>query len=147
MVDSLWFVIALLLLAVESVVLVLLLTLRWETSRADARETRTEYLQPNYNEVAEVDFVIVPGRAMSLRAARSGAMREPVNLTVNGYERSEQYEIDGLTVTQKQNAGRYTSVSWTRDGFDYILYSQKPEMNMISGLAVPFIVNARAEET
>lgn len=173
MVDSLWFVIALLLLAVESVVLVLLLTLRWETSRADARETRTEYLQPNYNEVAgfrlaaypdneiiipqrywliesevaEVDFVIVPGRAMSLRAARSGAMREPVNLTVNGYERSEQYEIDGLTVTQKQNAGRYTSVSWTRDGFDYILYSQKPEMNMISGLAVPFIINARAEET
>ena len=116
MVDSLWFVIALLLLVVESVVLVLLLTLRWETPRADARETRTEYLQPNYNEVAgfrlaaypdneiiipqrywlierevaEVDFVIVPGRAMSLRAARSGVMREPVNLTVNGYERSEQ---------------------------------------------------------
>ena len=51
MVDSLWFVIALLLLVVESVVLVLLLTLRWETPRADARETRTEYLQPNYNGV------------------------------------------------------------------------------------------------
>ena len=172
MVDLLWFVLALVLLAVESVVLVVLFALRREPPRTDTRETRTEYLQPNYNEVAgfrlaaypdneiiipqrywliesevaEVDFIIVPGRAMSLRAARSGAMREPTNLTVNGYERTEQYEIDCLTVTQKQNAGRYTSVSWTRDGFDYILYSQKPEMNMVSGLAVPFITNTRAEE-
>ena len=55
--------------------------------------------------------------------------------------------VNLLTVTQKQNAGRYTSISWTRDGFDYILYSQKPEMNMVSGLAVPFITNTRAEET
>jgi len=161
------------LLAAETVVLVLLLVLRWKTPRTDTRETRTEYLQPNYNEVAgfrlaaypdneiiipqrcwliesevaELDFVIVPGRAMSLRVARSGTMREPTNLTVNGYERTEEYEIDGLTVTQKQNTGRYTSISWTRDGFDYILYSQKPEMNMVSGLAVPFITNTRAEET
>ena len=163
----------LILLAAETVVLVLLLVLRWKTPRTDTRETRTEYLQPNYNEVAgfrlaaypdneiiipqrcwliesevaELDFVIVPGRAMSLRVARSGTMREPTNLTVNGYERTEEYEIDGLTVTQKQNTGRYTSISWTRDGFDYILYSQKPEMNMVSGLAVPFITNTRAEET
>ena len=114
MVDSLWFVLVLVLLAVVSVALVLVLVLRREEQR-EGRETRTEYLQPNYNEVAgfrlaaypdneiiipqrywlierevaEVDFVIVPGRAMSLRAARSGVMREPVNLTVNGYERSE----------------------------------------------------------
>ena len=141
MVDLLWFVLTLILLAAETVVLVLLLVLRWKTPRTDTRETRTEYL------VAELDFVIVPGRAMSLRVARSGTMREPTNLTVNGYERTEEYEIDGLTVTQKQNTGRYTSISWTRDGFDYILYSQKPEMNMVSGLAVPFITNTRAEET
>ena len=173
MVDLRWFVFVLILLAVESVALIRLWRRHQKTQGPDTRETRTEYLQPNYNEVAgfrlvaypdneiiipqrywliesevaEVDFIIVPGRAMSLRAARSGAMREPTNLTVNGYERIEQYEIDGLTVTQKQNAGRFTSVSWTRDGFDYILYSQKPEMNMVSGLAVPFIVNTRAEET
>lgn len=172
MVDSLWFVIALILLAVESVALILLLVLRREEPRPDARQTRTEYLQPNYNEVAgfrltaypdneiiipkrywliesevaEIDFIIVPGRAMSLRAARQGTMRKPANLTASDYERTEQYEIDGLTVTQKQNAGRFTSLSWTRDGFDYILYSQSPEMNMVSGLGVPFIVNTRAEE-
>lgn len=172
MVDSLWFVIVLILLAAESVALILLLMLRREELRPDARQTRTEYLQPNYNEVAgfrltaypdneiiipqrywliesevaEIDFIIVPGRAMSLRAARQGTMREPINLTANGYERTEQYEIDGLTVTQKQNAGRFTSLSWARDGFEYILYSQKPEMNMVSGLGVPFVVNTRAEE-
>ena len=166
MVDFLWFVLTLILLAAETVVLVLLLVLRRETPRTDTRETRTEYLQPNYNEVAGFRLaaypdneIIIPQRCwliesavaevdfVSLRVARSGTMRKPTNLTVNGYERSEQYEIDGLTVTQKQNAGRYTSISWTRDGFDYILYSQKPEMNMVSGLAVPFITNTRAEET
>lgn len=94
MVDLLWFVLTLILLAAETVVLVSLLVLRRETPRTDTRETRTEYLQPNYNEVAgfrlaaypdneiiipqrcwliesevgEVDFVIVPGRAMSLRS-------------------------------------------------------------------------------
>lgn len=86
MVDLLWLVLTLILLAAETVVLVLLLVLRWKTPRTDTRETRTEYLQPNYNEVAgfrlaaypdneiiipqrcwliesevaEVDFVIVP---------------------------------------------------------------------------------------
>ena len=63
------------------------------------------------------------------------------------FDVARQGYVNLLTVTQKQNAGRYTSISWTRDGFDYILYSQKPEMNMVSGLAVPFITNTRAEET
>ena len=47
MVDLLWLVLTLILLAVETVVLVLLLVLRWKTPRTDTRETRTEYLQPN----------------------------------------------------------------------------------------------------
>ena len=46
MVDLLWFVLTLILLAAETVVLVLLLVLRWKTPRTDTRETRTEYLQP-----------------------------------------------------------------------------------------------------
>ena len=45
MVDLLWFVLTLILLAAETVVLVLLLVLRWKTPRTDTRETRTEYLQ------------------------------------------------------------------------------------------------------
>ena len=41
-VDLLWFVLTLILLAAETVVLVLLLVLRWKTPRTDTRETRTE---------------------------------------------------------------------------------------------------------
>ena len=49
MVDSLWFVLALVLLAVVSVALVLVLVLRREEAHC-GRATRTEYLQPNYGE-------------------------------------------------------------------------------------------------
>ena len=51
----------------------------------------------------------------------------------------------GITVTQRQNAGRISSVSWVRDGYEYLLYSLQPEMNMIAGLAVPFVTNTRVE--
>ena len=51
MVDSLWFVLTLVLLAVVSVVLVLVLILRREET-CPARETRTEYLHPDYGQTA-----------------------------------------------------------------------------------------------
>ena len=86
MVDSLWFVLTLALLAVVSVALVLVLILRREETRP-ARETRTEYLHPDYGQacgfrvasapssevilpyrywlieerVSEIDYDIVPG--------------------------------------------------------------------------------------
>lgn len=88
MVDSLWFVLALVLLAVVSVALVLVLVLRREEAHG-GRETRTEYLQPNYGQtggfrvssapsneiimpyrywliegqVSEIDYDIVPAAA------------------------------------------------------------------------------------
>ena len=141
MVDSLWFVLTLVLLAVVSVALVLVLILRREETRP-ARETRTEYLHPDYGQacgfrvasapssevilpyrywlieerVSEIDYDIVPGRRMSLRTAKQG-----------------------------QNAGRISSIFWVRDGYEYLLYSMQPEMNMIAGLAVPFVTNTRVE--
>ena len=48
-------------------------------------------------------------------------------------------------VTQRQNAGRITGISWARDGYEYLLYSMQPEMNMVVGLAVEFVTNTRAE--
>ena len=51
MVDSLWFVLTLVLLAVVSVALVLVLILRREET-CPARETRTEYLHPDYGQTA-----------------------------------------------------------------------------------------------
>ena len=166
MVDSLWFVLALVLLAVVSVALVLVLVLRREEAHG-GRETRTEYLQPNYGQtggsapsneiimpyrywliegqVSEIDYDIVPGRRMSLRTARTGQMLYPVGFFDLAFEDVQQYDIDGVTVTQRQNAGRITGISWTREGYEYLLYSLQPEMNMIAGLAVEFVTNTRAE--
>lgn len=135
------------------------------------RETRTQYDRPDYNEkagfavtaspeseiilkdrlwliensVAELDFTIVPGRWARLRVARSGGMRYPAGFAQNAFESVEQYEIDGLQVRQYQNAGGLTAVSWTREDFDYLLYAEEPEMNMIAGLTVPFVSTTRAK--
>lgn len=170
MVDSLWFVLALVLLAVVSVALVLVLVLRREEAHC-GRETRTEYLQPNYGQtggfrvssapsnetiipyrywliegqVSEIDYDIVPGRRMSLRTAKQGQMLYPTDFFEFTFEDVQQYDIDGITVTQRQNAGRISSIFWVRDGYEYLLYSMQPEMNMIAGLAVPFVTNTRVE--
>ncbi|MCI6786723.1 MAG: hypothetical protein MR574_03260 [Oscillospiraceae bacterium] len=170
MVDSLWFVLVLVLLAVVSVALVLVLVLRREEQR-EGRETRTEYLQPNYGQaggfrvsavpsneiilpyrywliegqVSEIDYDIVPGRRMSLRTARQGQMLYPAGFFDLAFEDVQSYTINGITVTHRQNPGRITSVSWARDGYEYLLYSLQPEMNMIAGLAVEFVTNTRAE--
>lgn len=170
MVDSLWFVLALVLLAVVSVALVLVLVLQREEAHC-GRETRTEYLQPNYGQtggfrvsfapsnetiisyrywliegqVSEIDYDIVPGRRMSLRTAKQGQMLYPTDFFEFAFEDVQQYDIDGITVTQRQNAGRISSIFWVRDGYEYLLYSMQPEMNMIAGLAVPFVTNTRVE--
>lgn len=170
MVDSLWFVLALVLLAVVSVALVLVLVLQREEAHC-GHETRTEYLQPNYGEtggfrvssapsnetiipyrywliegqVSEIDYDIVPGHRMSLRTARTGQMLYPTGFFDLAFEDVQQYDIDGVTVIQRQNAGRITGISWTREGYEYLLYSLQPEMNMIAGLAVEFVTNTRAE--
>ena len=170
MVDSLWFVLTLVLLAVVSVALVLVLILRREET-CPARETRTEYLHPDYGQtagfrvasapisevilpyrcwlieerVSEIDYDIVPGRRMSLRTAKQGQMLYPTDFFEYAFEDVQQYDIDGITVTQRQNAGRISSIFWVRDGYEYLLYSMQPEMNMIAGLAVPFVTNTRVE--
>ena len=157
-------------IAVVSVALVLVLVLQREEAHC-GRETRTEYLQPNYGQtggfrvssapsnetiipyrywliegqVSEIDYDIVPGRRMSLRTARTGQMLYPAGFFDLAFEDVQQYDIDGVTVTQRQNAGRITGISWTREGYEYLLYSLQPEMNMIAGLAVEFVTNTRAE--
>ena len=71
-------------------------------------------------------------------------MLYPVGFFDPAFEDVQQYDIDGVTVTQRQNAGRITGISWTREGYEYLLYSLQPEMNMIAGLAVEFVTNTRA---
>ena len=72
-------------------------------------------------------------------------MLYPAGLSGSDFESVASYDIDGITVTQRQNAGRVTGITWTRGGYEYLLYSLQPEMNMIAGLAVPFVTNTRSE--
>lgn len=170
MVEAIWFVIVLILLAVVSVALILTLVLTREV-KSSGRETRTQYLTPNYaqeagfrltaypdNEliilqrywlieesIAALDYSIVPGRFMTLFISKQGKMRFPENYYADAFESVEQYDIAGITVTQSQKAGRRAAVYWTRGDFEYLIYSEEPEMNMMNGLAYYFVNNTRAE--
>ena len=141
--------------------------------KATGRETRTQYLSPNYSQsagfrltaypnneliilqrywlidesIAALDYTIVPGRFMTLFIARRGRMRFPDNYYADAFESVEQYDINGLTVTQSQKAGRRAAVYWARGDFEYLIYSEEPEMNMMNGLAVYFDNNTRAERS
>ncbi len=172
MVEAIWFVIALIMLAVVSVALILMIVLQRDV-KATSRETRTQYLSPNYSQsagfrltaypnneliilqrywlidesIAALDYTIVPGRFMTLFIARRGRMRFPDNYYADAFESVEQYDINGLTVTQSQKAGRRAAVYWARGDFEYLIYSEEPEMNMMNGLAVYFVNNTRAERS
>jgi len=172
MVEAIWFVIALIMLAVVSVALILMIVLQRDI-KATGRETRTQYLSPNYSQsagfrltaypnneliilqrywlidesIAALDYTIVPGRFMTLFIARRGRMRFPDNYYADAFESVEQYDINGLTVTQSQKAGRRAAVYWARGDFEYLIYSEEPEMNMMNGLAVYFVNNTRAERS
>ena len=172
MVESIWFVIALILLAVVSVALILMIVLRADAGFS-GRDTRTQYLSPNYSDsagfrltaypnnelvilqrywlinesIAALDYNIVPGRFMTLFIAKRGKMRFPDNYYADAFESVEQYDIAGLTVTQSQKAGRRAAVYWTRGDFEYLIYSEEPEMNMMNGLAYYFVNNTRAEDS
>lgn len=172
MVEAIWFVIALVMLAVVSVALILMIVLQRDV-KATGRETRTQYLSPNYSQsagfrltaypnneliilqrywlidesIAALDYTIVPGRFMTLFIAKRGRMRFPDNYYADAFESVEQYDINGLTVTQSQKAGRRAAVYWARGDFEYLIYSEEPEMNMMNGLAVYFVNNTRAEQS
>lgn len=172
MVEAIWFVIALVMLAVVSVALILMIVLQRDV-KATGRETRTQYLSPNYSQsagfrltaypnneliilqrywlidesIAALDYTIVPGRFMTLFIAKRGRMRFPDNYYADAFESVEQYDINGLTVTQSQKAGRRAAVYWARGDFEYLIYSEEPEMNMMNGLAVYFVNNTRAERS
>lgn len=170
MVESIWFVIVLILLAIVSVALILMIVLHKDL-QGTGRETRTQYLTPNYTEsagfrltaypdnelvilqriwlieesIAALDYSIVPGRYMTLFIAKRGKMRFPDNYYSDAFESVEQYDIGGVTVTQSQKAGRRAAVYWVRGDFEYLIYSEEPEMNMMNGLAYYFVNNTRAE--
>lgn len=172
MVESIWFVIVLILLAAVSVALVLVLVLQADR-RSSERESRTQYLAPNYSReagfrltsypnndlvilqrywliegsIAALDYTIVPGRFTTLFVSKKGRMHYPSAYSAGAFDSVEEYKIDGLTITQSQKPGRRTAVYWVRDDFEFLLYSEEPEMNMMNGLAYYFVNSTRAEKS
>lgn len=172
MVESIWFVIVLILLAAVSVALVLVLVLQAE-HRTSGRETRSQYLAPDYSReagfrltaypnnelvilrrywlidrnIAALDYTIVPGRFTTLFVSKKGRMQYPASYTPGLFDSIDHYEIAGVPITQSQKPGRRTAVYWVRDGFEFLLYSEMPEMNMMNGLAYYFVNNTRAEKS
>ena len=171
MMISVWVTAALVVVAAVTAGVIVWLALP-EAEQPRSRERRAEYEHPDFadaagfavtaypesdiilqeriwlieDEVAELDFTIVPGRSARLRVARQEKMRRPDVFDPKAFESVEQYQIDGVPVTHYQSAGRMGVLTWSRDGFDCLLYAEDPEMNMLAGLAVPFVSTVRAEQ-
>lgn len=171
MMISVWVTAALVVVAAVTAGVIVWLALP-EAEQPRSRERRAEYKHPDFadaagfavtaypesdiilqeriwlieDEVAELDFTIVPGRSARLRVARQEKMRRPDGFDPKAFESAEQYQIDGVPVTHYQSAGRMGVLTWSRDGFDCLLYAEDPEMNMLAGLAVPFVSTVRAEQ-
>lgn len=96
---------------------------------------------------AEIEYVITPDNFARLRAAPAGAMDIPDGFSDQEYESVASYKIDGITVTQSQSPGRNGMLQWTRDGFDFALFAETPEMNLLGGVATDFVRQSAAAET
>lgn len=95
---------------------------------------------------AEIEYVITPDILARLRAAPAGTMDIPDEFSDQEYESVYSYQIDGITVTQSQSPGRNGMLQWTRDGFDFALFAQNPQMNLLGGVATDFVQQSAATE-
>ena len=97
----------------------------------------------NHN-TAEIEYVITPDNFARLRAAPAGTLDIPDEFNDQEYESVASYDIDGITVTQSQSPGRNGMLQWTRDGFDFALFAQNPQMNLLGGVATDFVQQSAA---
>lgn len=95
---------------------------------------------------AEIEYVITPDNFARLRAAPTGTMDIPDGFSDQEYESVYSYQIDGITVTQSQSPGRDGMLQWNRDGFDFALFAETPEMNLLGGVATDFVRQTAATQ-
>lgn len=93
---------------------------------------------------AEIEYLIVPSGFARLRAAPAGTLDIPDSFLNGSFESVEEYPIDGITVTQSQSPGRDGMLRWTKDGFDFALLVNTPEMNLLGGVAPDFVRQSTA---
>lgn len=94
---------------------------------------------------AEIEYLIVPGSFARLRAAPAGLLELPDSFLDGPFESVAEYPVDGIMVTQSQSPGRDGMLRWTKDGFDYALLVNNPEMNLLGGVAPDFVRQSNAQ--
>lgn len=168
----LW-LIPLILLAAGAVIGVLLVLLTRRPTPETEAEYRVEYDTPDYteqaifkitrypdheisnllrhwlinNSTAELEYNVVPSNDVRLRVAPSDTLLIPSDYTDEEYEMVTNYEIDGIPVTQYQSPGRLGMSTWTKEGFDYAVTAENPEMNLLNGVTYDFVMNTDAESS
>lgn len=166
MLQCIWAVITMLGMAAAAVISAVITVLR-SRQPADVRESRTEYFQPDFSDqagfqitqlpdselaaagrswliegdTAEIEYNVVPDNPMMLRVAETDQLRIPEEYRIEPYESVAEYEIDGVPVKQYQSPGRRGMVTWSNNGFDYVIVAPNPEMNLLSGVADDFVRN------
>lgn len=109
------------------------------------RFPQTELLIPQaywlINEnIAEVAYNAVPAQRVFLRLTESGnALPCAEQFEHAAFDSVNEYEVDGVQVTQKQITGGFNCLTWSRNGFDFMLYAPDPQMNAMGGIVETFI--------
>lgn len=108
------------------------------------RFPQTEILIPQSywlinDRIAEVEYNVVPSERVWLRLAESGCLECPAGCGEALYQSTATYLVDGVPVQQRQTAGGWTLLRWSRSGFDFALYAPSPQMNLLGGVIQTFV--------
>ncbi len=93
---------------------------------------------------AQIDYLIVPSQAAYLRIAQTGQLLIPDLYRNHEYQSTEEFTIDGVKITKRQTPGELALVTWEQDGFDYALYAEGSEMNLIGGILANFVATTQS---
>ena len=98
-------------------------------------------------DTAEILYNVVPNNVLELRIAKPNTLRVPDAYLVEHYESKTEYDVDGIKVTVYQSPGRRGLVTWNKNGFDYVILTPNPDMNLLGGLAQNFVRNTDTQTT
>lgn len=96
---------------------------------------------------AQIDYLVVPSQAVYLRIAQTGQLLIPTEYLNREYQSTEEFTIDGVRITKRQTPGELALVTWAQDGFDYALYAEGSEMNLIGGVLANFVATTQSTVT
>ena len=110
------------------------------------RSYQEEYSAPDFTESAGFAVTMYPSTDILIpgRVAQTGQLDVPDTYLAYQYETVATVLIDGTEVTLSQNPGRNAMASWTRNGFDYLLLCEEPQMNLLGGVIQDFVTQTTA---